>query len=396
MTDVARRATRRVEPVLRPARGQDVLRAVRDRLPRPVRDRITPAAIVSLLLHLLLFAAILIEWPRRETLPEQAGPRGVEMVFEPGTPQAPPAPTKQQTPASEQAAGAPIPPPPAPPPPAPPPPAPPPPAPPPAPPPPAPVPAPLPQPPPPPEVPPEAKPPEPAPAPVPAPTPPAEAPAPEPPPAPAPEEAAPLPLPPAPAPPPPVRPPVRPEVRPEARPPQPRPAPPAPAFPAPSFPAPSFPAPTQFGFNAPRTAPAAPREPRSGGAGTMDLSLGPGLRNYRGQVPQSAGVDSSVRVEGAQVGPDWIRQLHEWWQQHAYYPPQAAMRGEDGTVRLHLKVERDGTVTEVQLQGRSGSQWLDMGAVSIFRGAHLPPFPPGTPENQGDVYLTINFVLVRQ
>ena len=103
-----------------------------------------------------------------------------------------------------------------------------------------------------------------------------------------------------------------------------------------------------------------------------------------------------VRVEGADLGGDWLRALHEWWERHGYYPRQAAAQGEDGTTRVRLLVDRSGRVREAELEMRSGSQWLDMGSLAIFRNAMLPPFPPATPQNEVTLHLTLNFILIRR
>jgi TonB family protein len=103
-----------------------------------------------------------------------------------------------------------------------------------------------------------------------------------------------------------------------------------------------------------------------------------------------------VRVEGAQVGSDWLASLHEWWDRHSYYPEEAAVAGEDGTVQVHLVVDRDGHVRSVELETRSGSKWLDLGSLAVFRGAQLPPFPLSTPEPRADLHITIQYVLLRR
>ena len=50
----------------------------------------------------------------------------------------------------------------------------------------------------------------------------------------------------------------------------------------------------------------------------------------------------------------------------------------------------------VELIGKSGSQWLDLAAQAVFRGASLPPFPPNTPEPRADLDLTIRYLLYRR
>jgi TonB family protein len=269
-----------------------------------------------------------------------------------------------------------------------------------------------------------APPPEPAPPvpepPAPTPVPPEPTPPPPVPPEPAPvppEPAPPTPVPPEPVPPTPVPPapqplpsvrlpqlalaeppplpalqPPRPDTLPawEMPPPLPAPAPrPAPPRPAGGRVG-GFPKPQNYSFGG-----AVPLRRNGGNSGPIDFSLSPGTLNSRGEVPRGDNRMGSVVVHGAHVGPDWIQQLNEWWAEHQYYPAQAAERGEDGTVKVHVVVGRDGRVHGVELEGYSGSQWLDMGALALFRNAHLPPFPPGTPEDQGDLDVTINYILIR-
>jgi protein TonB len=133
------------------------------------------------------------------------------------------------------------------------------------------------------------------------------------------------------------------------------------------------------------------------GTGAIDLSLGRATLESNGAPPRDANANTGdIVVHGAHVGKDWIELLHEWWLQHGYYPDEARRRGEDGAVRLHVRVARDGRVEIVELESTSGSQWLDMGAQATFRGATLPPFPPNTPEATADLDLTIHYVLLRR
>ncbi len=149
-----------------------------------------------------------------------------------------------------------------------------------------------------------------------------------------------------------------------------------------------------FSFGGP---PSSSRLRPSGRSNSVDTTIGAAAANAPGPPPTDTGrSDPSIRVTGAQVGSDWIAMLHQWWEQHSFYPDQAARLGEDGTVKLRMVVDRYGNVSELQLVGRSGSQWLDMGAQSVFRGAKLPPFPPNTPENQGNLELTIRYYLLRR
>jgi len=156
-------------------------------------------------------------------------------------------------------------------------------------------------------------------------------------------------------------------------------------------PAPAFPAPMDISLGRP----VAPPQPVTHGTGALDLAIGPDARKSNGAPPRdTSAAEGMIRVRGASVGKDWLERLHEWWEQHSYYPDQAVLRGEDGTVQIHVRVDRFGRVQLVELESPSGSQWLDAGAQAVFRGATVPPFPPATPEPFTDLDITIDYVLM--
>lgn len=183
-------------------------------------------------------------------------------------------------------------------------------------------------------------------------------------------------------------------------PPRPKPQPAAPeieALPLPPPPAPAqarrapprhlaFPAPMAFSFGPAARAPSRPA-PGSFGHG-IDISLGQGVLG-------SADTKIFGRGDSKYVGPDWYNEFEAWWERHSYYPPQAGLNGEQGDVTLDLVVRRDGEVQSVRLAVPSGWQWLDMAALAVFRGAHLPPL---TSDNAATVplHLTIHYVIVRR
>ena len=149
-----------------------------------------------------------------------------------------------------------------------------------------------------------------------------------------------------------------------------------------------------FSFGGP---PSPSRLRPSGRPNSVDTTIGAAAANSPGPPPTDTGrSDPSIRVTGAQVGSDWIAMLHQWWEQHGFYPNEAARAGEDGTVKVHMVVDRYGHVSGFEVTGRSGSVWLDAAASSVFRGATLPPFPPSTPENQANLDLTIRYYLLRR
>ena len=51
----------------------------------------------------------------------------------------------------------------------------------------------------------------------------------------------------------------------------------------------------------------------------------------------------------------------------------------------------DGQVTAIEVVQSSGLSVLDAAAVAVFRNAHLPPFPPGTPTQPADVVVTLHY-----
>jgi TonB family protein len=53
----------------------------------------------------------------------------------------------------------------------------------------------------------------------------------------------------------------------------------------------------------------------------------------------------------------------------------------------------DGRVTSVQLESKSGSVWLDMALLALFRDAHLPPLHD---ENEPITFdFTMHYILIR-
>ncbi len=86
--------------------------------------------------------------------------------------------------------------------------------------------------------------------------------------------------------------------------------------------------------------------------------------------------------------------MQRWWDEHSYFPEEAARLGQDGTVQLHVAMDRYGDVKSVEVESPSGSQWIDAAALAVFRHAHLPPFPQSTRENEADLHLTLQYILV--
>jgi protein TonB len=162
-----------------------------------------------------------------------------------------------------------------------------------------------------------------------------------------------------------------------------RPAPPTTV--APSRPL-AFPPPMNYSFSQPMPQAHPPMRTTSrSGPATLDFSL----------APRQGATDVSPfsRVAGAHVGPDWRNELSAWVRRHAYYPEQAVMNGEDGNVTVQVVADPNGHVTSVEMASRSGSQWLDMALMGLFRDANLPPL---LDENQPITFnFTMHYILIR-
>lgn len=325
--------------------------------------RFSRVAFISLWLHLTLLALLLVTVRYKHQEEMLPPPSTVSMVFEGGSPNGPalPNPKPTTTPAPQAAPPVPQPP--------------------------APQAAVTPPPPPPtpqtalalPTPPPSPQPPTPQAQTQPAPSP---TPPPPPPPATATEE---LPLPP---PPPPLAMVVPRPALPPSRPVQPPSATPRPTAPATPNRSQAFPTPMNFSFNpaAPAQRAPAPARGSSHAPSTMDFSL----------APRQGATDLSPfsMVSGAKVGPDWRNELSAWVKAHAYYPEQAAINGEDGSAMVLVQANPDGHVTSVELERKSGSQWLDLALLALFRDANLPPIF-GEKEPIG-FHFTMHYILIRQ
>jgi TonB family protein len=136
--------------------------------------------------------------------------------------------------------------------------------------------------------------------------------------------------------------------------------------------------------------------PGGPGKGPINLSLGP-VDKFKADPPRRNAQDrqSDIHISGAQLGSDWERDLMAYWIAHRYYPPAAGERGESGLVRLHLKVDRTGRVTALNIISGSGSAMIDAAALGTWRGARLSPFPTNTPEASADIDIDINYILYR-
>ena len=96
----------------------------------------------------------------------------------------------------------------------------------------------------------------------------------------------------------------------------------------------------------------------------------------------------------AEVGPDWRNALRAWVDDNAYYPEQAARLRQQGIARVLVVANPDGHVLSVELERRSGSQWLDLALQGLFRGAKIPAFPKQAGDKPISFRFTMQYILI--
>ncbi|WP_048860832.1 TonB family protein, partial [Acidisphaera rubrifaciens] len=114
-----------------------------------------------------------------------------------------------------------------------------------------------------------------------------------------------------------------------------------------------------------------------------------------GERTASSMMTDFARVREGNPGPDFYASLRRWWLAHRFYPPEAVERGEDGDVQLALIVDSQGRVTDVEIEGRSGSMYLDMAGESVWRDAQLLPPPDSMHRSHITVDITLHYQLIR-
>lgn len=217
------------------------------------------------------------------------------------------------------------------------------------------------------------------------PAPPVEAPAPQPTPPPAPPQQAEASQQPGQPPPPPVAAPVPPPVA--------APIPPPPSIAAQRPQSPVTPAPKQHQPAArpgPHAVAAAPR-PHRPEAAPLEAERPPS--GLPGQPRASVPPPASTQPQMAGPDPVWLARVDQWLMAHESYPEMARQRRQQGTVVVRFEVDRSGQVLSASLAHSSGLALLDQAALSLLRGASLPPFPPNAPAGHTTVTIPIHYHL---
>ena len=120
----------------------------------------------------------------------------------------------------------------------------------------------------------------------------------------------------------------------------------------------------------------------------MDLSLGP-----IAQQKAFSAQNRSAMIEGA-TG-NYAALLEPWVYRRWKYPITAAMHGEQGMTKLHVRADKDGNILSLSLEGPSGSVALDQAAEDVFRHTRLPkPTPDMLAKGPVfDLYLDMQYIL---
>ncbi|MGH7104690.1 MAG: energy transducer TonB [Acetobacteraceae bacterium] len=98
-------------------------------------------------------------------------------------------------------------------------------------------------------------------------------------------------------------------------------------------------------------------------------------------------------VEG-KIGPDWLAELTRWVNQRKYYPDSAVEMDQQGTVELSLVIERNGHVAGARIVQSSGSPFLDQAWLGMFHAATVPAFPAGTKADRIIIRASMHYILI--
>jgi TonB family protein len=147
-----------------------------------------------------------------------------------------------------------------------------------------------------------------------------------------------------------------------------------------------FPRPQQYTLST-RPSPAAPQGLR--GSKSMDLELG---REVRGGVLDNG----AFHVSTPGADGDYLELIHQYVETHKYYPDQAIAEGQDGIAVIHATISPQGRILHLELVESSGSSWLDMAWLGLFRSMDLPRFPPDMKVPQLDFTYSMDYHLIRR
>jgi periplasmic protein TonB len=198
--------------------------------------------------------------------------------------------------------------------------------------------------------------------------------------------------------PPPPEPPVVTAEPPPPEPPPPEPPPPRPEAPVAASEPPPPPLPQkQVVKKVPKTVPRHQEVPQPTQTYLPSLPPQPPAAPAPSAPPQTAMAATPVPapVPSPEASAGYRALLSGWLESHKRYPDAARQRGEEGRAVLRFSVARSGRVIDFAVTSSSGYPDLDQSVEEMMRGATLPPFPAGLPQQDMQVSVTIRFSLRR-
>jgi protein TonB len=133
-------------------------------------------------------------------------------------------------------------------------------------------------------------------------------------------------------------------------------------------------------------------------------TLAPGLAEKAGGPPREETTARTVAATGAldpsgaggvpRAQGDYVGRLQAWLGKHKKYPRRARVRRQEGTVLLHLVIDRDGSLREYRIKKSSGYDLLDRAAIAMIKRAQpLPRFPDSLDRTRIELVVPVQFVL---
>ncbi len=133
-------------------------------------------------------------------------------------------------------------------------------------------------------------------------------------------------------------------------------------------------------------------------------TLAPGLAEKAGGPPREETTGRTVAATGAldpsgaggvpRAQGHYMARLQAWLGKHKKYPRRARVRRQEGTVLLHLVIDRDGSLREYRIKKSSGYDLLDRAAIAMIKRAQpLPRFPDSLDRTRIKLVVPVQFVL---
>ncbi len=129
--------------------------------------------------------------------------------------------------------------------------------------------------------------------------------------------------------------------------------------------------------------------------GPAEKGGGPRREETTGRTVAATGaLDSSGAGGAPRAQGDYVGRLQSWLGKHKKYPRRARVRRQEGTVLLHLVIDRDGSLREYRIKESSGYDLLDRAAIAMIKRAQpLPRFPDSLDRTRIELVVPVQFVL---